>query len=190
VAIKPRTFKAKDGRKVVLRSVKREDLDDLMNFINSLVEEGADIARAEKVTRDEEAEWLEGLLARIEKVEVIDCAAEIDGKVIAHAEVGRRSGLMRHVGSFGIAIRQGYRGSGIGTQIMQTLIEESKKAGLKIIVLDVFDTNKTAKHLYQKMGFREAGRIQKGIYKNDKYIDLIRMTLELQSCATLQATIS
>jgi ribosomal protein S18 acetylase RimI-like enzyme len=62
---------------------------------------------------------------------------------------------------------------------MQTLIEESRKAGLKILVLDVFNTNKTAKALYQKMGFKEAGRIRKGIYKNGKYIDLTRMTLEL-----------
>jgi L-amino acid N-acyltransferase YncA len=179
VAIKPRTFTAKDGRKVVLRSVKKEDLDDLMDFINSLVEEGADIVRTEKVTRNEEAEWLEGLLARIEKGEVIDCAAEVGGKVVAHAEVGRRSGVMGHVGSLGIAIKQGYRGIGIGTQIMQTLLEESKKKGLKILVLDVFDTNKTAKHLYTKMGFKEAGKIPKAVYKNDKYIDLIRMVLEL-----------
>jgi L-amino acid N-acyltransferase YncA len=179
IKAKLRTFIAKDGRKVVLRAVRMEDLDDLMVFINSLVEEGADIVRTEKVTRNEEAEWLEGLLARIDKGEVIDCAAEVDGKVIAHAEVGKRSGLMAHVGSFGIAIKQGYRGIGVGTQIMQTLIGDSKKAGLKILVLDVFDTNKIAKHLYEKMGFKEAGRIPKGIYKNDKYIDLIRMTLEL-----------
>jgi ribosomal protein S18 acetylase RimI-like enzyme len=34
---------------------------------------------------------------------------------------------------FEIAIKQGYRGIGIGTRIMQTLIEESKKAKQKNI---------------------------------------------------------
>jgi L-amino acid N-acyltransferase YncA len=62
---------------------------------------------------------------------------------------------------------------------MQTLIEESRSVGLKIPVLEVFDINKTAKALCSKMGLKENGRILKGVYKNGKYIDLIRMTLEL-----------
>lgn len=179
MVIMPRTFTAKDGRKVVLRSLRWEDLDDLLEFINSLVDEGADIVRTEKATRNEEAEWLGRYLARVEKGEIIGCAAEVAGKVVANSEVGKREGPMSHVGGFGIAIKQGYRGIGIGTKIMQTLIEESKKAGLKILVLDVFETNKTAKALYTKLGFKDAGRIPKGVYKNGKYIDLIRMTLEL-----------
>jgi L-amino acid N-acyltransferase YncA len=179
MAIEPKVFTAKDGRKVVLRSVQWEDLDTLLELINSLVEEGADIVRTEKVTRDEEAEWLGRFLARMEKREIINCAAEVEGKVIANSEITRREGPMSHVGGFGIAIKQGYRSIGIGTRIMQTLVEESKKAGLRILVLEVFGTNDVAKHLYQKMGFKEAGRIPKGVYKNGKYVDSIRMTLEL-----------
>ena len=50
---------------------------------------------------------------------------------------------------------------------------------MKVLVLSVFDINKPAKALYTKMGFKEAGRIPKGIYKKGKYIDLMRMTQEL-----------
>jgi len=179
MAIKPRTFTAKDGRMVVLRSVKWEDLDDLLDFINSLVDEDADILRNQKPTRSEEAEWLGRRLASIEKGELIDVVAEVNGKVVANSEVKKRNGAMSHIGDLGIGIRSGYRGIGIGTEIMKTLINESKKAGLKILVLDHFDTNKAARGLYEKMGFREAGKIPKGIHKNGKYIDLVRMTLEL-----------
>ena len=179
MAIESKVFTAKDGRKVVLRSVKWEDLDDLLEMINSLVEEDADITRTKKVTRAEEAEWLGRYLAQMEKKEIINCAAEVKGKVIANSEIGKREDPMSHVGGFGIAIKQGYRNIGIGTQIMQSLIEESKKAGLRILVLDVFNSNCIAKHLYRKMGFKEAGRIPKGIHKNGEYVDLIRMTLEL-----------
>jgi len=173
------TFVAKDGRKVILRSIRWEDLDDCLEFINSLVEEGAEILRDTRVSREEEAEWLGRRLTRIDKGEMINVVAEVDGKMIANSEVEKRSGPMKQVGFLGIAIKSGYRGIGLGTKIMQTLIEESKKAGLKILVLDVSDTNQTAKALYKKMGFREAGRIPKGIYKKGKYIDLVRMTLEL-----------
>ena len=173
------TFKARDGKKVVLRSIRWEDLDDCIEFINSLVEEGADILRDTKVSREEEADWLGKRLARADKGEIIDVVAEVDGRLVANSEVEKRSGLMSHVGYLGIGIKADYRGIGIGTQIMQALKEESKKAGLKILVLDAFATNKTAQALYRKMGFQDAGRIPKAVYKNGEYIDLVRMTLEL-----------
>jgi hypothetical protein len=59
-----RKFVAKNGRKVVLRTFKWEDLDDLLDFINSLVEEDANIIRAEKVSREEEVEWLSRIFSR------------------------------------------------------------------------------------------------------------------------------
>ncbi len=177
--IKPRNFKAKDGRKVLIRSVRWEDLDDLIDFINSLVDEDTDIIRSSKVTRSEEAEWLGNRLVRIEKGELIDAVAEVGGKVVANSEVTKRSDVMSHVGYLGIGVKSAYRGIGIGTQIMKTLIEESRRAGLKMLVLDHFETNKTARRLYEKMSFKESGRIPKGICKNDKYIDLVRMILEL-----------
>ena len=178
-SIKPRMFRAKDGREVVLRSIKWEDLDDCLEFINSLVEEGADILVDKKGSREEEADWLGKRLARAVKGEIIELVAEVDGKMVANSEVEKRSGFMSHVGYLGIGIKSSYRGIGIGTQIMQALIEESKKAGLKVLVLDAFATNKTAHALYRKMGFQDAGRIPKAICKNGKYIDVIRMALEL-----------
>jgi RimJ/RimL family protein N-acetyltransferase len=63
--------------------------------------------------------------------------------------------------------------------MMKVLINESRRAGLKIIVLDVFATNSRARHVYEKVGFREVGKIPKGISKDGGYIDLVRMALEL-----------
>jgi L-amino acid N-acyltransferase YncA len=177
--IEPRSFTAKDGRNVMLRSLRWEDLDDLLDFINSLVDEGADILRTERVARREEAEWLGRRLAQIENGELIGIVAEIDGRVIANSEVGKRGDPMSHIGDVGIGIRSGYRGVGIGAELMRALIDESRKAGLKILLLDHFATNKTARRLYEKMGFKDAGMIPKGIHKNGRYIDLARMALEL-----------
>jgi hypothetical protein len=58
IGIASQQFIAKDGRVVLLRPPRWEDLDDLLAFINSLVEEGAEILTNQPVTRDAEAEWL------------------------------------------------------------------------------------------------------------------------------------
>jgi ribosomal protein S18 acetylase RimI-like enzyme len=79
----------------------------------------------------------------------------------------------------GIAIGSGYRDIGIGTEMMEVLIEESRKAGLKLLLLGVFETNNRARHLYEKLGFKEIGRVPKGIFRNGRYIDEIRMALFL-----------
>ena len=174
-----REFVTRNDKRVVLRKPRWEDLDDLLDFINSLVEEGADILRETQVTREEEADWLGKRLASIEKGEIIGVVAEVDGKVVANSEVMKRGGPMSLLGVLGIAVKKDYRGTGIGKELMRTLIEESRKAGLKVLLLEVFGSNMVAKSLYAKMGFKDAGRIPKGVFKKGKYVDLLRMTLEL-----------
>ncbi|MGQ9539122.1 MAG: GNAT family N-acetyltransferase [Candidatus Bathycorpusculaceae bacterium] len=175
-----REFVAKDGRKVVLRALKWEDLDDLLDFINSLVEEGANIIRTKKVSRDEEVEWLSRVFSRQEKGELFCLAAEVDGSLVANSEIIRGTGCSSHVGFIGIAIKKGFRGAGIGTEMMKTLEEQAKKVGLKVMVLSVFANNQHAINLYRKVGFAETGRIPKRFFKNGAYIDEIIMTKILE----------
>ena len=174
-----RHFTAKDGRQVTLRTPRWEDLDDLTEFINSLVEEGADISRDKKVTREEEAEWLGRRLADLENDKIFFMVAEIDGKVVANSEIGRKEGYSSHVGGVGIGIQEGYRDIGIGTEMLETLIAQAEEMGLKILTLGVFSSNDRAIHVYNKVGFRETGRIPKEIFKDGKYVDHIIMTKEI-----------
>jgi RimJ/RimL family protein N-acetyltransferase len=173
-------FRTGDGRKVVLRTPRMSDLDDFLEFINSLVDEEADILVNEKTSRDAEADWLGKLLAEIEKGRVINVTAEVEGKVVGNSDVHKGTGKRGHTGALGIALRHGCRDVGIGTEMMRVLAEESGKAGLKLLRLSVFDSNLRARHVYEKVGFREVGRIPRAIRKGDSYVDEVWMVLELQ----------
>jgi L-amino acid N-acyltransferase YncA len=175
-----RSFFAKDGRKVVLRTPKWEDLDDFLELINSLVEERADILRTERVSREEEIDFLSKVLSRLEKDEMFYLVAEVDGKVVAVSEISKRGGYEKHVGVIGIAIRNGFRDLGIGTEIMKTLVEQAQKMGLKVLTLSAFATNKPAIHVYEKVGFVQTGTIPKKHFKEGKYIDEIILTKVLE----------
>jgi ribosomal protein S18 acetylase RimI-like enzyme len=53
-----------------------------------------------------------------------------------------------------LAVKQAYRGKGIGGQILAQAEEKAKEASLKRLVLRVAIENKAAKALYEKAGFK------------------------------------
>ena len=172
-------FTAKDGREVILRTPRWEDLDDFIEFINSLVEEGALIFHNQKVTREHEAEWLGRQLAETEKGNRFIVVAEVDGKVVANSSLTKKTGYSNHVGDLAIGIMNGFRDIGIGTEMLKTLTSKGENMGLKMLTLGVLSTNKRAKYVYEKVGFRETGRIPNELHKNGKFIDHIIMVKEL-----------
>jgi RimJ/RimL family protein N-acetyltransferase len=115
----------------------------------------------------------------LENDKLFALVAEVDGKVVANSEISQKSGYSGHVGEIGIAIKAGYRDVGIGTEMLGTLISHAREIGLKMFRLSVFSSNPRAKHVYEKVGFRETGRIPKEIFKDSKYVDEIIMTMEL-----------
>ncbi|MFQ6053353.1 MAG: GNAT family N-acetyltransferase [Candidatus Bathyarchaeia archaeon] len=174
-----RRFTARDGREVTLRAPRWSDLDDMLEFINSLVEEGAEIMATEKKTREEEVDWLSQHLSALEKGEKMAIAAEVDGRFVGQVEVRPRSGYSRHVGVLGIAISDGYRDIGVGTELMREAETQARGLGMEIMTLEVFASNGRARHLYEKLGYRVVGREPKAILKDGAYIDNIIMAKEL-----------
>lgn len=174
------TFRAKDGREVVLRTLRCEDLDDLLRMINSLVEERANIAVDKKFSRGEEIDWLSRALSRQERDEVFYLVAEVDGRAVANSELNQRlSAYDKHVGIIGIAIEDGFRDLGIGTEMMRALVGQAKSIDLRVITLGVFANTTRAIHLYEKVGFVQTGTIPNRFFKEGKYVDEIIMTKTL-----------
>jgi ribosomal protein S18 acetylase RimI-like enzyme len=53
----------------------------------------------------------------------------------------------------GIAVREGLRGRGIGTRLLQQLSDYAAQQGYESIRLDVIDINPGARRLYERYGF-------------------------------------
>jgi RimJ/RimL family protein N-acetyltransferase len=175
------------GKKVTLRVLEWEDLDGLLWFVNSLVKEklgnptsGLYTGFDEKVTREEEAEWLAQTLVGLEGGEVINTIAEIGGEVIANGEVRRgKYKDTRHHGHVGLTMISEYRGQGIGRRIIETLVRESRRAGLKTLDVEFLAENETARRAYAKAGFKQAGIIPRKVFRGGKYFDGLIMSREV-----------
>jgi RimJ/RimL family protein N-acetyltransferase len=175
-----RKFAVKDGRNVIVRTPKWEDLDELLDLINSLVEERAEIIICDKVSRDEEADWLTDLLVRLEKDQAFFFVAEVDGKVVASSDLHVGRGTEARAGNVGIVVKKGFRNMGIGTGMIETIVKFARKRGLRVLVLSVFATNERAIHVYEKLGFVKCGRVSKKHFHRGKYVDEIIMAASLR----------
>ena len=58
----------------------------------------------------------------------------------------------------GVALLPEYRGSGIGSKVMAIADEQAKEKSLSKLNLVVFEQNKGARSLYERLGYKEVAR--------------------------------
>lgn len=76
----------------------------------------------------------------------------------------------RHSGSIGIMIHRDYQNIGVGTALMEALLDVADNWLMLIRVeLTVFEDNKRAIHLYEKFGFKKEGLKRLAAIRNGKY---------------------
>lgn len=90
--------------------------------------------------------------------------AEYEGSIVGHAFLEPlHPQSLHHVAELNIVVHLGWQGKGIGTQLLERLIEWVKSSGtIEKIELNVRASNTKAISLYKKMGFREEGRLKIG----------------------------
>ncbi len=62
----------------------------------------------------------------------------------------------------GIAVAEAARGQGIGQALLEAVVAEAARQGLREVRLDVIDENPRAMALYERLGFRATGRVRTG----------------------------
>ncbi len=80
-----------------------------------------------------------------------------------------------HRGGLGMGILPEFRGQGIGSQLLQKVIEHAKNFGLEKIELNVYSSNVSAIGLYKKFGFDQEGLIKKYRKLDGQYFDCLAM---------------
>lgn len=104
--------------------------------------------------------------------------AQIDGIVIGVAGLQPLNDSLRqsHVRALGITVAQSAHGCGVGTALMQALLDWADQwAQVKRIELRVNVDNFKAISLYRKFGFVEEGRMLGECFRAGVYVDVFAM---------------
>ncbi|HAT4089504.1 GNAT family N-acetyltransferase [Clostridium perfringens] len=102
--------------------------------------------------------------------------AEENGKVIGLGILMNHGNLRKkHVGVITLMVNSDYQNKGIGSLLMDKLINLSESLNIIRLELCVFRDNYKAINLYKKFGFKEEGIKIKSALKNGEYVDEIIM---------------
>jgi RimJ/RimL family protein N-acetyltransferase len=82
--------------------------------------------------------------------------AELDGVLVGELGVGKE---MSGVAELGMMVRDGHRGAGVGSALMQSCIDWSRDARAHKLTLQMWPHNEAALALYRKFGFVVEGRL-------------------------------
>ena len=105
-----------------------------------------------------------------------------DDKVVGWCDViPNKNPIYAHCGTLGMGVSVDYRGQGIGTKLIHEILCCAKKLGLERVDLQVFESNKNAVRLYEKVGFIMEGKQVKAAKIDGRYDNHISMALFLEN---------
>ena len=158
---------------MIIRGFTKDDLPEMISIWNEIVEEGNAFPQEESLT-------LKTGFAFFNSQSHVGVAfdGEILGLYILHPNnVGRCS----HIANASYAVSSKARGKHIGQKLVLDSIEKAKELDFLILQFNaVVEDNFSARHLYEKLGFKQLGVIPKGFrLDNDELVNICPYYIEL-----------
>jgi L-amino acid N-acyltransferase YncA len=146
----PKQVTLQTGTSVTIRPMVQEDAKRLHEFFCRLPREDRLFLRDDVSLREVIDAWVEEL----DYEKVLPLVAEVDDTIVADATLHRRKfGWTSHVGKVRLAVDTDYRAKGLGTLMIEALIETARKAGLEILVAEIMGGQTEALKILKRLGF-------------------------------------
>jgi len=152
LTVYPKKVRLQSGTSVTIRPMVKEDADKLYAFFSRVPREDRLFLRDDVSIRDVIDSWTQELDYR----KVLPLVAEVGGNIVGDATLHRRTfGWTSHVGKVRLVIDKDYRGKGLGTVLIEELIDIAKKAGLEQLVAELMSDQTGALSAFKRLGFEK-----------------------------------
>jgi putative acetyltransferase len=104
--------------------------------------------------------------------------ASVDGEVVGHLNLksSPHSPRRKHAASIGMGVHDAWQGKGVGTALMEAMIELADRwLNLTRIELSVWTDNEPAIRLYKKFGFEIEGTLRNYGFRDGQFADVYYM---------------
>ena len=146
---------------VDIRLAALDDYDDLFNAFSRVVAAGEGFPQAPPLTRDDfDAYWIKTSSA----VSVAKFGGYLVGAYYIRPNfVGRAA----HIANAGYFVLAPYRGTGVGTQLVEHSLHEARRLGFDAMLFNLVFESNPARGMYSRLGFEEVGRIPRAVEGED-----------------------
>ena len=137
-----------------------EDTQAALEFINAIRAEDAMISSSgPPLLFEQERVWIQETVRECRNKEKVFLTAWDNATLVGTSEIVRKKDRSTHVGVFGITLAKSWRGKGLGSYLMNEIMQKAHtELGITHVFLTCFADNVSAQALYKKMGFVETGR--------------------------------
>jgi L-amino acid N-acyltransferase YncA len=156
-----------------------ELLKNVIEYVNRNVSSGKfpKIATNELLTLNYAELWFQ----KFKLGKQLYSVAVIDDEIVGVSHIDIFHGRRNHGGKLAITVDAEFRNKGIGSVLLENIIEQCRVNGILLIRAEPTEDNKHMIHLLNKYGFKVDGRFRKAFHDDSgEYLDLIEYTLELQ----------
>ena len=148
----PRSIKLGDGTQVTLRPMMKDDEQALLAYFQNLPPEDR-LCLKEDVT---DPKVIKGWIFDLNYDHILPIVATDNGRIIGDATLHFSPiGWNRHEGEIRLTTDPQYRVKGLGTQLIQELIDLAGELGLEQISAEIPPMLDKAFYLFEKLGFKE-----------------------------------
>ena len=173
-----KTEKLKDGTSVLIKELKKEDLDRLVNFYRTLPVGDRKYLRVDVTNK----EVVEKRLDLMKKGSVFRLVADHAGKIIAEGALElAEEDWRKHQGEMRVIVAKPFQRKGLGAIMMRELYFLAKKKKLSQVVVQMMRPQKAARKICHKLGFLEQHIIPDYVKDLDgKAQDMILMMADIK----------
>lgn len=185
----PKHTLLKNDLQLILRQAEPRDAEQLLAYLNQVAGESENLTFGPGEFGLSVQEERAFLLQMAESPTSLYLIAEIAGEIVGTLtfSTGKRPRL-QHAGEFGISILRSYWNLGVGSRMLEYLIDWARQTdAIRKINLRVRVDNLPAIHLYEKYGFVQEGRVTREFYLREQFVDVYMMGLQLDSPQALPA---
>lgn len=167
-------------REFIIREARAEDAKQIIEYIRKIGAETNNLTFGSEglpITVEREVMLLQRMHGERHSVMFV---AEKNGQIIGNGSLDGMPRRMSHRAELGISVLKDEWNTGIGSAIIEELIDYAKNNEIEIINLEVRVDNSSAIHLYEKYGFQKIGVLPAFFKIENEYIDFLAMYLDLR----------
>lgn len=158
---------------MIIRRAERAEVPAMREIFNEVLRNSNSIYREDEVTLEERYVWFD---EKIEHGFPIFGAYEGD-QLVGYAGYGtwRAAQGYRKSVELTIYVDQKRRGRGIGSKLIQTIIDQAKADGYHVMLGAIDADNQQSINFHKRFGFLETARMPEVAMKNNKWLTLVFM---------------